>query len=210
MPVQTYTLDPDNPKRLDISYKAFWRGATVYLDGQEIGTAPGKQELTRGQEFKLPDGSVLKLRLVQSLLGSELRVLRNGEPIPGSASHPETTVKTAYWVLFLIGALGILFGGLSLGLHVDMLGEMGITTYSIGLGVVFIILGLMVRRRSLPALYAGIALYAADTVLGLVLTAQSGGTPGIFNILFRGLIFMPLVQGVGALRKLNTPGPTVG
>ena len=157
----------------------------------------------RGQEFKLPDGSVLKLRLTQSLLGSELRILRNGQPIPGSASHPETTVKTAYWTLFLIGALGILFGGLSLGLHVDMLGEMGITDYSIGLGVVFIILGLMVRRHSLPALYAGIALYAVDTVLGLVLTAQSGGTPGIFNILFRGLIFMPLVQGVGAMRALK-------
>ena len=91
-----------------------------------------------------------------------------------------------------------------------MLGEMGITTYSIGLGVVFIILGFMVRRHSLPALYAGIVLYAVDTVLGLVLVAQSGGTPGIFNILFRGLIFMPLVQGVGALRTLKAPGPTVG
>ena len=111
MPVLTYTLDPENPKRLDISYKVFWRGATVYLDGKEIGTAPGKQELTKGQEFKLPDGSVLKLRLVQSLMGSELRILRNGQPIPGSASHPDTTVKTAYWTLFLIGALGILFGG---------------------------------------------------------------------------------------------------
>ena len=160
MAVLTYTLDPENPKRLDISYKMFWRGATVYLDGKEIGTAPGKRELTQGQEFKLPDGSVLKLRLVQSLMGSELRILRNGQPIPGSASHPETTVKTSYWTLFLIGALGILFGGASLGLHVDMLGEMGITTYSIGLGVVFIILGLMVRRHSLPALYAGIVLYA--------------------------------------------------
>ena len=211
MPAQTYTLDPDNPKRLDIVYKAFWRGATVYLDGKEIGTAPGKQELTRGQEFKLPDGSVLKLRLVQSLMGSELRILRNGQPIPGSASHPETTVKTAYWTLFLIGALGILFGGVSLRLPKDvLLGEMGITTYSIGLGVVFIVLGLMVRRHSLPALYAGIALYAIDTVLGLVLVAQSGGTPGIFNILFRGLIFMPLVQGVGALRALKASRPTDG
>jgi hypothetical protein len=210
MAVLTYTLDPENPKRLDISYKMFWRGATVYLDGKEIGTAPGKRELTQGQEFKLPDGSVLKLRLVQSLMGSELRILRNGQPIPGSASHPETTVKTAYWVLFLIGALGILFGGVGLGLHVDMLGEMGITNYSIGLGVVFIILGFMVRRHSLPALYAGIALYALDTVLGLVLTARSGGTPGIFNILFRGLIFMPLVQGVGALRTLKAPEKTLG
>ena len=75
-----------------------------------------------------------------------------------------------------------------------MLGEMGITTYSIGLGVVFIILGFMVRRHSLPALYAGIVLYALDTVLGLVLVAQSGGTPGIFNILFRG----PDIHAAGA------------
>ena len=54
MPVQTYTLDPDNPKRLDISYKMFWRGAAVYLDGQEIGTVPGKQELTRGRSSNCP------------------------------------------------------------------------------------------------------------------------------------------------------------
>ena len=106
-------------------------------------------------------------------MGSELRILRNGQPIPGSASHPETTVKTSYWTLFLIGALGILFGGVSLGLHVDMLGEMGITDYSIGLGVVFIILGFMVRRHSLPALYAGIALYAVDTVLGSCLRRRT-------------------------------------
>ena len=208
MPVQTYTLDPDNPKRLDISYKMFWRGATVYLDGKEIGTAPGKRELTQGQEFKLPDGSTLKVRLTQSLLGTELQILRNGQPIPGSASHPETTLKSAYWALWLIGAIGILFGGVARGLRVDMLGEMGIADFSIGFGIIFIILGFLVRRRSLPALYAGIAFFAIDTVLGLVLTARSGGTPNIFNIMFRGLLFIPLVQGVGALRALKAPART--
>ena len=90
MPVKTYTLDPDNPKRLDIVYKTFWRGATVWLDGQEIGTVSDKQGLLQGEEFKLPDGSKLKVRLTQSLLGSELHILRNGQPIPGSASHPDT------------------------------------------------------------------------------------------------------------------------
>jgi hypothetical protein len=212
MPVQTYTLDPDNPKRLQISNNTFWRGATVYLDGQEIGTAASKQELLKGAEFKLPDGSILKVRLTQSLLGSELHIFRNGQPIPGSASHPETTVRTAYWALYLIGALDIVFGVIARVLHVNMLGSMGIADHSIGLGLLFILLGFLVRRHSLLALYAGIALFAADTVLGLVLTARTGGTPDMFNIIFRGLLFIPLVQGVGALRTLQaqrTPGQSL-
>ena len=203
MPVQTYTLDPDNPKKLQISNHAFWRGATVYLDGQEIGTVSSKQELLKGAELKLPDGSTLKVRLTQSLLGSELHIYRNGQPIPGSASHPETAVRNAYWALYLIGALGIVFGLVGRLLHVNMLGSMGIADYSIGLGLLFILLGFLVRRHSLLALYAGIVLFAADTVLGLVLTAQTGGMPDMFNIIFRGLLFIPLVQGVGALRTVR-------
>jgi hypothetical protein len=203
MPAQTYTLDPDNPKRLDIVYKTFWRGATVWLDGREIGTAPDKQALLRGQELKLPDGSMLKIRLTQSLLGSELHILRNGQPIPGSASHPETKIKTAYWILFLIAGINILFGVVARVLHVNMLGEMGIGDFSLASGVIFAILGYLVRRHSPLALYAGIALYAADTLLGLVLTARSGGTPSMFNIIFRGLVFIPLVQGVGPMRMLS-------
>jgi hypothetical protein len=203
MPAQTYTLDPDDPKRLDIVYKSMWRGATVLLDGQEIGTVPGKQELLRGQEFKLPDGSMLKLRLIQRLTGSELHILRDGQPIPGSASHPETAVKTAYWTLFLIAGISILFGAAAQVLHVNMLATMGIAGFSVFFGVAYAVLGFLVRRHSLPAMYAGFALYAADTILGFVLTARSGGVPDMFNILFRGLIFIPLVQGMGALRALK-------
>jgi len=210
MPAQTFTLDPDNPKRLDIVYKTFWRGTTVWLDGQEIGTVPDKQDLLRGQEFRLPDGSTLKVRLVQSLMGSELHILRNGQPIPGSASHPETLLKTAYWVFFLIAAINILFGVVARVLHVNMLGEMGIGDFSLATGVIFVILGYLVRRHSAPALYVGIALYAADTALGLALTAASGGTPNLFNIVFRGLMFIPLVQGVGGMRALKASERTRG
>lgn len=203
MPALTYTLDPDNPKRLDIAIVSFWRGATVWLDGQEIGTVEGKQELLKGHQFKLPDGSTLELRLIQSLLGSQLHVLRDGQPIPGSASHPETAVKTASWALFLIAGISILFGVVAQVSRVNMLGEMGIGGFSVFFGVAYAVLGYLVRRHSLPAMYAGIALYAVDTILGLVLTAMSGGVPGLFNIMFRGLMFIPLVQGVGGLRALK-------
>ena len=203
MPVHTYMLGPENPKRLEIVVGSFWRGATVRLDGQEIGTVPGKRELLRGQDFKLPDGSTLNVRLIQHLMGSELHILRDGRPIPGSASHPETAVRTAYWLLFLIAAVDIVFGVAARTMHVDMLAGLGISDFSIGFGVILAILGYLVRRGSLPALYAGIAVYAADTALGLVLTAMSGGVPDMFNIILRGLMFVPLIQGVGGLRALK-------
>ena len=82
MPSQTYLLDPDNPQRLEIAW-GLGAGASVSLDGQNVGTVPGRRELLAGQTFRLPDGSVLKLRLIQRLTGSELHILRDGQPIPG-------------------------------------------------------------------------------------------------------------------------------
>ena len=172
MPVQTYTLDLDNPKRLDISYKMFWRGATVYLDGKEVGTAPGRPELFEG-----PGVQTARRLGAQAAARPEPHGLRAAHPAERAADtrFSESSRHNGQDGLldaFFDRTLGILFGGVSLGLHVDMLGEMGITTYSIGLGVVFILLGFMVRRHSLPALYAGIALYALDTILGLVCGAE--------------------------------------
>ena len=203
MPSQTYILDPENPKRLEIISSAFWRSTAIRLDGQEIGTVASKRELVQGQDLKLPDGSKLKVRLIQSLMGSELHILRDGKPIPGSASHPETLIRSAYWALFLLSTISVLFGVVARMLHVDMLGEMGISDYSIGIGIILFGLAFLVRRHSLLALYAGIGLFAADTILGLVLASASGGAPNTFNLIFRGLLFFPLVQGVGALRSLK-------
>jgi len=209
MPAQTYILDFEgSPKRLEVINKAFWRGASIWLDGQEIGAASDRQALLRGVEFKLPDGSTLKVRLIQSLMGNELHILRNGQPIPGSASHPETLVRSAYWVLYLIAAVSLLFGAVGRLTHVNMLGELGIGDFSLAFGFIYIVLGYLVQRHSAPALYAGIVLFAADTVLGLVLTAQTGGTPNTLNIILRGLMFIPLIQAVGPMRALREANRT--
>ena len=210
MPSQTYLLDPDNPQRLEIAWGLGWRGASVSLDGQNVGTVPGRRELLAGQTFRLPDGSMLKLRLIQRLTGSELHILRDGQPIPGSASHPQTAVNSAYWVLFLAAAMDIGFSVMGLALHVDLLGEMGVGAFSLAFGVAYVILGFLVKRGSPAALYAGIGLFVLDAVLGLVLTARSGVQPGMFNIIFRGMILIPLIQGVGGMRRLKEPGGTNG
>jgi hypothetical protein len=32
----------------------------------------------------------------------------------------------------------------------------------------------------------------------------------MFNIIFRGLILIPLIEGVGGMRRLKEPGGTIG
>jgi hypothetical protein len=113
-------------------------------------------------------------------------------------------------MLFLAAAMDIGFGVMGLALHLDLLGEMGVGAFSIAFGVAYVILGLLVKRGSPAALYAGIGLFALDTVLGLVLTVRSGVQPGMFNIIFRGIFLIPLIQGVGGMRRLKEPGGTIG
>ena len=59
MPTQRYALESGGDKRLEVSWKGFWKNLTVKLDGNVIGTVAGQKELKAGQGFELPDGSVL-------------------------------------------------------------------------------------------------------------------------------------------------------
>ena len=74
-------------------------------------------------------------------------------------------------MFFLIAGLNLVFGVVSCGLHVDMLGEMGIGDFSLVPGVIFLDL-----RLHCPASFAACAVCGhralpLDTLLGLALTA---------------------------------------
>ena len=105
IPKQSYSLEEKGPKRLEVSWKGIWKKFTVTLDGNVIGTMEGQKEINKGREYPLPDGSLLKVQLVQKLAAVELQVLRNGKPLPGSASDPEQRFKTAYQIIFFISQI---------------------------------------------------------------------------------------------------------
>ena len=94
MPSQAYALKEGGPKRLQISWEGFWKNAIVQLDDEIIGTLATRKQLSAGHEFLLPDGSSLNLQLVRTLTAYELHVLRDGQPLPGSASAPESRVRS--------------------------------------------------------------------------------------------------------------------
>ncbi len=206
MPKQSYALEPNGPKRLEISWGAFWKNFTVTLDGNTIGTLPDQKAVRQGGQFTLPDGSALSVQLLQSLAGAELRVLRNGQPLPGSVSDPETRVRTAALVAYVVAGFNFLVGLVAVLFQVDFLLALGMGWFSVIAGVVFLFLGIFIGRKSLVALIIAIVLLILDAGLGLVGAAMSGYSPSISGLLVRVILLVPLFQGVGAIRELNRAG----
>ena len=95
MPSRKFSLDPGAPKRVEISWKGFWREVTVKLDGTVVGTIANKKELMEGRQFRLSDGSFLGVQLAKTFLSIKLVVTRNGQPLPGSDSDPGQQLKLA-------------------------------------------------------------------------------------------------------------------
>lgn len=203
MAKQAYALEKGGLRRLEVSWKGFWKDVTVRLDGNVIGTVGGQRELLAGREFTLADGARLKVQLVRRLTGAELEVTRGGEPLPGSASDPETRVLTAAWVLYIVGGLNILLGVLGLLLRSALLEALGAGWFSLAFGVLFLGLGFLAKRRSIAALVMGIVFLAADGILGVMAALSADTNPGVGGLLVRALLLIPLVQGIGAIRTLR-------
>ncbi len=199
MPKMMYALEPDGPKCLEISWKMMWKDLTIRLDDQVIGVISNQKQLSAGQQFALPDGSVLSVKLVQKFSGTELQVLRHGQPLPGSASDPETRLKNAYGIVFFIAGLNLFLGLITWLFQIEFLQDIGIGFYSIAFGLVFLVLGFFIKRRSAVALIIAVVIFVLDALLGLL----AGGASSVTALLVRVILITPMVQGVGAIRALK-------
>ena len=198
-----YAIDANGPKRIEVSWSGFWKNTTVKFDGNVIGTFPGQKELRQGGSFQLPDGSTINVQLIMGLY-TELRVLRNGQPLPGSTSDPQTRFKAAYGIVFFIAGLNLVLGLLSLTTESNFLRSIGIGTPSIVFGLIFLGLGFVIRQqRSKMALILAIVIFGLDMILGFVLNASGGGSPSTTGIIPRIFLFIPMVQGVSAIDQLS-------
>lgn len=204
MPKQRFALEEGGEKRLEVSWKGLYKDVTVSLDGNPIGVVPNKKALSAGQAFSLPDGSTIKIQLVRKLMSTELQVLRNGEPLPGSSSDPQTRFKTAYGMVYFVAGLNLVLGLVSFLFNVEFLQQIGIGFGSIIFGLVFLALGFFVQRKSTVALILAIVIFALDGILGIVFAASQGYNPGTGGILVRIFLLIPMVQGVGAIKALKS------
>lgn len=203
MPQQSYAIEKDGPKRLTLSWKAGWREIAVVFDGQAVGTIPNQKALSVGQEMALPDGSKLFVKLARNFIATELQVLRNGQPVPGSMSDPQARVKVAYQIAYFIAGFNLVLGLLATLFQIEFLQAIGVGVYSIFFGLVFLALGFFIQRKSNLALILAIIIFALDGIVGFVSLAMASGRTNIGGLFVRILLLIPLVQGVSAIRTLK-------
>jgi hypothetical protein len=206
MPKQTFALEAGGEKRLEVSWGGMFKNTTVSLDGNSIGVIPDQKALFAGQEFRLTDGSTIKVQLVRGFLSTELRVLRNGQPLPGSASDPQTRLKNAYNMVYFVAGLNLVLGIISSLFNIQLLQQFGIGFGSIIFGLVFLALGFLVQRKSIVALIVAIIIFAVDGIAGFFLASVQGYSPSVGGIFARIILMVPMVQGIGAIKALESKG----
>jgi hypothetical protein len=208
MPKQLYSLEKNGPKRLEISWGAFWKNFTVTFDGVTILTAEGSGDLKSGKSARLPDGTWLQVRLETGFGKSGgLIVTRDGQPLPGSSTDPESLVKLAGGVVYAIAALNLIVGVVTFVFDVRFLKE----NFGYGpliMAGLFGVLGYFTMKRKPAALITAIVLYAADGLLTLVFQfadAAPGRTPNIGFIFMRVMFIMAMIRGARAMSELKRP-----
>lgn len=202
MPSQTFALEPNGPKRLTLSWSAFWKNFTVTLDSQQVG-ALTPDELKAGKDVALPDGSTLRVHLKQGFGNAGLELTRNGQPLPGAANDPVSMVKSAAYLLYFLAALNALLGAAAVAFNVEVLLANGIGVFSIILGFIFAVCGFFTMQRSLVALIMAIALYGLDAIATLGMAVSAGGKPGVGGIIMRVFFIIVLARGVTGMRALK-------
>jgi hypothetical protein len=203
MPKRMFALEQKGEKRLAFAWTGSWSNLTISLDGKPVGEVALKKDLMAGRQFNLADGSLLDVRLVNNWNGTEFRVLRNGKPVPGSATDPHARIRRAALAIYFIGALNIGLGALTLILQASILNDLGIGWISLAGGGAFLLLGFLVQRRLFAALVIALALYVLDGLFGIGFTLTLGRMPNITMIIVRVLLIIPMLTGIGAMRTLR-------
>lgn len=200
-------LEPGAPKRVELTWGLMHKNFQVLLDGKPIATANGSTELRQGISGLMPDGRTLEVKLVRLLTQEQLTVLVEGRPLPGSSSDPQTQVKSAGYLLYLIAGLSALMGVVQLTREGgDVAGGVGTWIAA----VAFAVLGYFAMKPSFVAIAIGMVLFAADAVFTLLDQLQAGGNPNVFWLLIRVAFLFVLFTGAKAAKTLKEqPAPSI-
>lgn len=200
MTKREFALEEGSERRVQLEWRGLWKDFTVSLDGRELGRMNGQKELENGDIYPLEDGTVLEVKLTTGFT-TELKVTRDGEPLPGTDGDPREQVDQAAAVVLFIAGLNLVLGLVAELGQVGLLLDNGVGWSSVVLGVVFLGLGLWARKGSKVALILAIALFAIDGALGLYFTLEAGTNPGTGGVLMRVFLLIAMGKGVMAMDK---------
>ncbi|MGH1364465.1 MAG: hypothetical protein ACRBF0_12975 [Calditrichia bacterium] len=201
MPKQTYAFEPGGDPRLMIIWRLGWREVVIQLDGHTIGKLDHRSLLEEGREFTLDEGK-LHIRLTKEDNRPRLRIALDGTPLKPSSADPNLVLEKTAGALFLFGGGIALLGILASVLQIEPLINQGFTVVTALFGVLFILLGVLVKNNSQHALIAAIGLIAADAAQMLFYAIESGQPP-LLSIALRIALIFWLSRGFSAIRELQ-------
>jgi hypothetical protein len=201
MPNKQFALEKGGPKRLEVSWHGIWKDIQVKYDGQLLGRIDGQAELKKGREFQLPDGTPVNVKLNTGFMNQGLMLSHNGQPLPGTGGDPETMVKTAGALIYVIAAFNLAIGVATFLFNIDML-KSQFGAGPIIMAVVFAPLGFFTMKRSRAALIIAMLLFGADSIASLVMVASSGHYNFGFLVM-RFFFLVAMFRGVKAIGELK-------
>lgn len=151
MPTARYALERGGEKSLTLSFEGRnWKNTEVRLDGELLGSFPDKKAFAAGGTFPLPDGSVLHAQFAHRMPV----LLRDGVPVPGSATDPVNVLNAACGLLYAIAGLNVVLGLIAWAFPSAYLRSLSYGPVSIAVALVILVLALFAQRRSVVALLA--------------------------------------------------------
>lgn len=198
-----FALDKGGPKRLELEWKGMWEDFVVILDGQQIGAFRNKGHLAEGQEFILEDGRCLKVWRPDTGKFCLPEVFLDGQLLLASGYSPKKLLSMVYQFIFMIAGLNIFVGlkGTLFNNPVKYLPAAGWP--SLGAGLVFLVLGIFVMKKSLTALRIALGIYVVDSIAWFFFLQGFAWPIKIALLILRLGMILLLMQGLQVIPALK-------
>lgn len=203
MPEKSFALEPGGAERLVVSWVGGFGQLAVAFDGQPVASFDSAKELKDARVVALPDGSRLEVQLASPLGFPELRLRRDGEPVPGSSGDPVVRHKAAWGVVTFVAGFNVLLGLLALILDSAALKGIGLGWGSLLSGLLYGALAVFIRGRSAIALGLAAALFVLDGLVVMASATQPASAIG--GLLVRVFLLVVMLRGFPAIRELERP-----
>ena len=150
-----------------------------------------------GKTYTLPDKSKLEVNFQNSIFSSGLILKRDGVPIPDSVNDPMTSIKASWQIALIVAIYNLVIGIVFAANEFDTpyMPNFGYITAIIGVG--YLILSQLIKRKSLPALIGFMVLFSLETLL-------EAATNYSFFVLLKAAIIYYLFLNLDAFKKNKT------
>jgi hypothetical protein len=206
MPKIKYAIETGGSKRLEISWKGNFTEFTIRLDGNLIGSINNREQLEAGQEFRLEDGSSIKVQLPHRSIFSYPQVSINSQPLHPSGLEPAKRLSNVYKLIFIFAGANLAAGIILLS-HTGLQKSLAVGLRSLVAGGLFFLLAFFVIRRSIIALSIFVGILAVDLILSVIFPPELPRFILIAAVVFRIFILLAIIQGFGAIKALKQNQP---